>query len=288
MIRTLRIIANGFDFAVDEAGDGDRLALCLHGFPESRFSWRYQLPFLAELGYRAWAPDLRGYGRTKPKPQATSAYVVDRLMEDVAALIDASKARHVVLIGHDWGGIIAWTFATNRVRELERLVIMNVPHPALLFASLRHNWRQRLRSWYMFLFQLPRLAEWYLSRNDARAIRHAVYDMAVDKSNFTPDVLDRYAQDAQRPCAITPMVNSFRTTFRRKGKMAGPWPVIDTPTLVVWGEADTALGIEVLEGTNTYVRDLTIRRLPKVSHWLQQEAPAKVNAILREWLLSPH
>src|SRR6478735_11197361 len=103
MIRTLRISANGFNFAVDEAGRGDRLALCLHGFPESRFSWRYQLPLLAELGYRAWAPDLRGYGETEPKPRDVQAYLIDRLMEDVAALIDASGAKSVTLIGHDWG-----------------------------------------------------------------------------------------------------------------------------------------------------------------------------------------
>jgi len=288
MIRTFRISANGFDFAVDEAGEGDRLALCLHGFPESRFSWRYQLPLLAELGYRAWAPDLRGYGDTEPKPQAISAYVVDRLMEDVAALIDASGARQVVLIGHDWGGIIAWTFATYRVRQLERLVIMNVPHPALLLANLRRNWRQILRSWYMFFCQLPRVPEWYLTLNDARAIRRAFLDMAIDKSNFTPEVLDHYARNAQRPGAMTPMLNSFRTTLRRKGKMAGPWPVIETPTLIVWGEADTALGIELLEGTRAYVADLAVHCLPGVSHWLQQEAPAKVNAILGEWLRKLH
>ena len=131
-ITTRRIAANSFDFAVDEAGEGDRLALCLHGFPESRFSWRYQLPLLAKMGYRAWAPDLRGYGETEPKPKAIADYLIDRLMEDVAALIDASGARKVTLIGHDWGAGLAWAFAANAVRPLERLVIMNVPHPAVM------------------------------------------------------------------------------------------------------------------------------------------------------------
>jgi pimeloyl-ACP methyl ester carboxylesterase len=286
-ISTRTVEANGFRFAVDEAGEGERLALCLHGFPESRFSWRHQLPVLARLGYRAWAPDLRGYGETEPKPQAVSAYLIDRLMEDVAALIDASGAKSVTLIGHDWGAGLAWSFAANRVRPLERLVIMNVPHPAVMNAVQRRSFAQLRKSWYMFFFQLPGLPEWVTTANDARAVRRAFHDMAVDKTNFTPEVLDRYAADAQRPGAMTGMINWYRAAFRLRGKLAGPWEVIETPTLIVWGEADAALGLELLDGTDAHVRDLTIRRLPNVSHWVQQEAPDKVNAILEEWLTAP-
>jgi pimeloyl-ACP methyl ester carboxylesterase len=283
-ITTRTVEANGFRFAVDEAGEGDHLALCLHGFPESRFSWRYQLPLLAELGYRAWAPDLRGYGETEPKPREVQAYLIDRLMEDVAALIDASGAKSVTLIGHDWGAALAWTFAANAPRPLERLVIMNVPHPAVMSARLRKSWAQLKKSWYMFFVQLPGVPERAMTRNGAAAIRQAFHGMAIDKSNFTPDVLDRYAKDAQRPGAITGMINWYRAAFRLQGRLAGPWSVIETPTLIVWGEEDTALGIELLDGTDAYVRDLTIKRLPGVSHWVQQEAPEKVNAILRAWL----
>ena len=285
-ITTRKIEANGFSFAVDEAGEGDNLALCLHGFPESRFSWRYQLPLLADLGYRAWAPDLRGYGETEPKPRQVSAYLIDRLMEDVAALIDASGAKTVTLIGHDWGAGLAWTFAANRVRPLERLVIMNVPHPAVMSAHLRKSWAQLKKSWYMFFFQLPGIPERAMTRNGAAAIRQAFHSMAIDKANFTDDVLDRYALDAQRPGAMTGMLNWYRAAFRMQGKLAGPWPVIETPTLIVWGEADAALGVELLDGTDAYVRDLTVKRLPGVSHWVQQEAPEAVNAILSAWLPS--
>jgi epoxide hydrolase 4 len=283
-LQTRTIETNGFRFAVDEAGEGDHLALCLHGFPESRFSWRFQLPLLAELGYRAWAPDLRGYGETEPKPKAVEAYLIDRLMEDVAALIDASGAKKVTLIGHDWGAGLAWTFAANAVRPLDRLVIMNVPHPGVMSRHLGRNLRQLARSWYMFFFQIPGLPEAMLTARDGRAIRQAFHGMAIDKSNFTPDVLERYAKDARRPGAITGMVNWYRAAFRLRGKLAGPWPVIETPTLIIWGEEDAALGVELLDGTEDFVRDLTIRRLPNVSHWVQQEAPDKVNAILREWL----
>ncbi len=287
-IKTRTVSANGFDFAVDEDGKGDHLALCLHGFPESRFSWRHQLPVLAKMGYRAWAPDLRGYGETEPKPKGVPAYLIDRLMEDVGALIDASGAKKVTLIGHDWGAGLAWTFAANTVRPLERLVIMNVPHPGVMMAQMRKgNWAQVRRSWYMFFFQLPGLPERMMTAQDGRAIRRAFYDMAVDKTHFTPDVLDRYARDAQRPGAMTAMINWYRAALRIGGKLRGPWPVIETPTLIVWGEEDAALGVELLDGTEEMVSDLTIRRLPGVSHWVQQEAPDQVNAILREWLTAP-
>ena len=286
-MQTRTIDADGFRLAVDEAGEGDHLALCLHGFPESRFSWRFQLPLLAEMGYRAWAPDLRGYGETEPKPREVSAYLIDRLMEDVAALIDASGARKVTLLGHDWGAGLAWTFAANKVRPLERLVIMNVPHPAVMERHLRTNPAQRRKSWYIAFFQLPGVPEWMLTARDGRGIRRAFHDMAIDKTNFTPAVLDRYARDAQRPGAIRGMVNWYRAAARLRGKLAGPWEVIETPTLIVWGEEDAALGVELLDGTEEVVRDLTIRRLPGVSHWVQQEAPQKVNPILKEWLTAP-
>lgn len=286
-IATRTIEANGFRFAMDEMGKGDHLALCLHGFPESRFSWRHQLPMLAKMGYRAWAPDLRGYGETEPKPADVPAYMIDRLMEDVAALIDASGAKSVTLIGHDWGAGLAWTFAANRVRPLERLVIMNVPHPGVFAEQIRRSPRQMLRSWYMFFFQIPGLPERLNTANDARAIRRAFVGMAVDKSRFPAEVLDRYALDARRPGAMTGMVNWYRAAARHPGKLAGPWPRIETPTLVIWGEEDAALGLELLDGTDRRVADLTIRRLPGVSHWVQQEAPEAVNAILAEWLAAP-
>ncbi len=286
-ITTQIVEANGFRFAVDQAGEGDHLALCLHGFPESRFSWRHQIPLLADMGYRVWAPDLRGYGETEPKPSAVADYCVDRLMEDVAALLDASGAKRVTLIGHDWGAGLAWTFATNKVRPLERLVIMNVPHPGVMRAYLSRSWAQLRKSGYMFFFQIPWLPERAMTARDARAIRQAFHGMAVDKTHFGPEVLDRYAYDAQRPGAMTGMINWYRAAMRVPGKMAGPWPTIETPTLIVWGEEDAALGIELLDGTDAYVRDLTIERLPGVSHWVQQEAPEKVNAILKAWLPGP-
>ncbi|MDP3490999.1 MAG: alpha/beta hydrolase [Phenylobacterium sp.] len=278
------IAANGFAFAVDETGAGDRLALCLHGFPESRFSWRAQLPVLAGLGYRVWAPDLRGYGETEPKPQDVDSYRMERLLEDVAALIDAAGAREVMLVAHDWGAAVAWTFAARKVRPLSRLVIMNVPHPAVFAQVLRRSPKQMLRSWYMAFFQIPGLPERMLLARDAQAIRRAFSGMAQDKSRFPEAVLDRYARDAQRPGAITGMINWYRAAARHADFMREPWAKIEIPTLVIWGEADAALGLETLEGTVAFDTDQQNKRLPGDSHWVQQEAPEAVNTLLVDWL----
>lgn len=276
------VAANGLTFEVAEAGAGDHLALCLHGFPELAFSWRHQMPLLAEMGYRVWAPNQRGYGASS-RPDGIAAYSIDKLLADAAALFDASGAKRLTLVAHDWGGALAWMFAIRELRPVERLVVMNLPHPACFAAALRH-WPQRRRSWYIAFFQLPRLPEWLMGRSGARGIRNAFRGMAIDKTRFPREVLDVYAAAALRPGALTAMINWYRAAMRYRADLDLGDGAVDVPTLVIWGEEDTALGLETLDGTDTYVADLTIRRLPGVSHWVQQEAPEAVNAILAEWL----
>ena len=181
-IRTRMVDANGLRFEVDECGDGDRLALCLHGFPEHSSSWRYQLPLLAELGYRAWAPNLRGYGNSS-RPGGMDSYRIEHLLDDVAGLIDASGCRETVLLAHDWGAVIAWYFAMRQLRPLQKLVICNVPHPG---PSSRRgiSWAQIRKSWYILFFQLPWLPEKLFGADDARAIGDIMRNSAVDKSRF--------------------------------------------------------------------------------------------------------
>lgn len=282
-ITVRKVAANGLTFEVAEAGEGDHLALCLHGFPELNFSWRYQLPLLAELGYRVWAPNQRGYGGSS-RPEGVEQYSADRIVADAAALFDASGATKLTLVAHDWGGAIAWMFAINVARPVDRLVVMNLPHP-ICFAEALKYWPQRRRSWYMAAFQLPWLPEAALTARDAAAIRHAFRGMAVDKSRFPDEVLDVYAAAAQAPGAATAMINWYRAAARHRDRMAlSNGGRVEVPTLIVWGEEDSALGLETLNGTERFVSDLTIRRLPGVSHWVQQEAPEAVNAILAEWL----
>jgi pimeloyl-ACP methyl ester carboxylesterase len=282
-VTTRFVNANGLSFEVDQCGDGEKFALLLHGFPESKFSWRFQMPMLAELGYRAWAPNLRGYGRSG-RPTAVRDYHIDRLVDDVAGLIDAAGAKETLLIAHDWGAIIAWHCAIRKVRPLSGLVIMNVPHPAC-FARAMGTWTQFRKSWYVFFFQLPWLPERILAARGAEAIGRAFTDMAVDKSRFPATVVDEYRRNAREPGAVGAMVNYYRAALRAGRGAMDPVPgTVDARTLMIWGEEDSALDKTTTLGTEAYVPDLTLRYLPGVSHWVQQEAPEKVNAMLAAWL----
>ncbi len=278
--------ANGIDFELAECdaanGRTDRLALCLHGFPELNFSWRFQIPLLSQLGWRVWAPNLRGYGASS-RPHGIDAYRLDTLTADVAALIDASGAREVMLVAHDWGAVIAWHFAIRQIRPLVRLVIMNVPHP-MVARRESQRWRQLRRSWYIFFFQLPRLPEFGLAQHGARRIGEAFTGMAVDKARFPGAVTDVYRAAALRPGALTAMINYYRALLRTPDYRAIGDGKVDVPTLMIWGEEDKALGIGCSEGTEAWVPQLTLHRLPGVSHWVQQEAPETVNALLAKWL----
>jgi pimeloyl-ACP methyl ester carboxylesterase len=283
----ITVRANGLDFEVLAAGDGDRLALCLHGFPEHAISWRHQIPLLVSLGYRVWAPNQRGYGNTT-RPLQRDDYAIPRLLDDISALIDASGANSVSLIGHDWGAALCWFYAMRPARPIERLVIMNVPHPKLFARALRAAWRQRLRSWYIAFFQLPRLPEWALGRDHARAIGELFLHSATDPAQFPDDVLAVYRDQASRAGALTAMINWYRAAGRtRSTRTRTPTPKIEIPTLMVWGEEDSALGKETTYGTSAYVSNLKLHYLPGVSHWVQQDAPERVNELLGPFLTNP-
>jgi pimeloyl-ACP methyl ester carboxylesterase len=276
---------NGIELEVAIANRGGErgLALLVHGFPELAFSWRFQMPMLAAAGYEVWAPNTRGY-RGSAKPSKVGDYAIDELLADLGALIDLSGRSKVTLIGHDWGAAQAWMFAIRKVRPLERLVIMNVPHPACMQRELR-KFRQLRKSWYIFFFQIPKLPEWVLTRKEAKGIGDAFTRSAVDASRFPPRVVDEYRHAALREGAMTAMLNYYRAAVRgaRKSRRE-ELPVIDTPTLMIWGEEDVALSKETTEGTGDHVEHLTLRFLPGVSHWVQQEAPETVNAMLGAWL----
>jgi pimeloyl-ACP methyl ester carboxylesterase len=253
----------------------------LHGFPEHAYSWRHQIPLLARLGYRVWAPNQRGYGETT-RPARQADYHIDRLLEDTAALIDASGAKSVTLISHDWGGIVAWAFALGNIRPLTHFVVMNLPHPKLFHAALQNKPQQR-RSRYTKLFRTPWLPEFLFKLGGARAIGEAFRGMAIDKSRFPDEVLNVYREAALEPGALTAMLNWYRANAFVE-TFAGDTAMLETRTLMIWGEADTALGKEMTYGTDALVRDFTLRYLPRVSHWVQQEAPEAVNEILEAWL----
>lgn len=281
-VRHLSVQVEHQRFHVAELGSGERLALCLHGFPECWYSWRYQMPLLAELGFRVWAPDLRGYGGSE-RPLGVHDYAIEHLLNDVRGLIDASRCRGTALLGHDWGAVIAWYFAMRRLRPLDALVIFNVPHPGVMERAI---WgKQLLRSWYVLFFQLPWLPELILGAMDYRAIKETFLRLSRDSTRFPPEVIQVYRDYAALPGALTSMLNYYRSLVRggaRRQRALG-YPKIEVPTLMIWGEADDALGKETTYGTEEFVRHLDLHYLPGVSHWVQQEAPEQVNAILWQW-----
>jgi pimeloyl-ACP methyl ester carboxylesterase len=275
-------------FETDVAGDGEHLALFLHGFPESKTSWRDQLIHVSRLGYTAWAPNMRGYGRSS-RPSGLDAYHVDHLVEDVAGLADLARSegkRSLTLIAHDWGGIVAWFFALRRVRPLRNLVVMNLPHPRRIVESLR-TVSQLRRFWYIFFFQVPRVPEWVMTRGGGGAVRRVMCRTTHKPECLRTELLDELCRNAAEPGAMRAMLAYYRSLFRNRAlrREALACGRLDVPTLLLWAEDDAFLGKELTYGTESLVRDLTIRYLPDTSHWLQQEASATVNDLLAEWLL---
>lgn len=289
-ITTRMIEANGLTFETDVCGSGEKFALLLHGFPESKHSWRFQMPLLAALGYTVWAPNLRGYGQSS-RPPKVADYNITHLIADAAGLIDAARAEGitgpVTLMTHDWGGAIGWSFVLTEARPLERFVVMNLPHPTQFMKNVS-GWAQLKKSWYIFFFQIPWLPEKLMTLRGAQAIGDAFSNMAIDQTNFGPDVLEHYRQNALIPGAMKAMINYYRASFR-SNPLKEVWedpPLVKTPTLMIWGEEDAALGKELTYGTEDLVEDFTLRYLPNVSHWVQQEAPQTVNPMLEAWLTS--
>ena len=282
-VQTITVQANGLQFEVDTMGEGDRLVLCLHGFPEHSVSWRFQMPFLAELGYRVWAPNLRGYGNSDA-PKGVKNYQLEVLMEDVGALIDAANASEVILMAHDWGAVIAWHFAMREIRPLKQLVICNVPHPVPAMKAMGSGLEQLKKSWYIFFFQLP----WFPERMMARgSMGDLIRSSASAPENYSSDVVALFEENGSRPENLTAMVNYYRALVRgggsaRQRKLG--FPKIETPTLMLWGEDVMALSMATTFGTDAHVSDLTLRYFPGISHWVQQDAPVEANAMLKAFL----
>ena len=280
-----QVDANGLSFRVAVAGSGDQLVLCLHGFPESSVSWRHQIDPIARAGYRVWAPDLRGYGGTS-RPTGIAAYAIETLVDDVTALVDAAGHRRVILVGHDWGGVIAWHYAMRQPDRLTALAVLNAPHPACFDREIR-RWRQQRRVLYMGLFQLPWLPEAILGAGHGWAIGQIFERMTVSGAAVPDEVVRLYRQQASDPATLTAMLNYYRAAARGGGaarQRARGYPAIDVPTLVVWGLRDRALVAENLDGLDAPVADLTVVRIPSAGHFVQQDAPAEVTREIVTWL----
>ena len=260
-----------------------RDVVLLHGFPEFSYAWRHQMPALAGAGFRALAPDLRGYGRS-PKPPRVRDYRIDLLAGDVLALIRRECGGRAHVVGHDWGGIVAWWLAMRHPEAVERLVILNAPHPAAYLRELRRP-GQMIRSWYVGFFQLPWLPEQWLRRGDFAALRRLFRRDPARRDAFTDADIERYVEAFRDRRSLTAAVNYYRAAFRE-----GPAPLardvrpVGAPTLVIWGQRDRYLVPQLADGLGQWVPNPRVERLPAASHWVQHDEPGRVNPLLTEFL----
>jgi len=276
------IMTNGIRMHYVTQGTGP-LVVLLHGFPEFWYSWRYQIPFLAEHGYTVVAPDLRGYNDTD-KPR--TGYDVATLTRDIAGLVKGLGQEKAIIVGHDWGGALAWVFAASYPQMTDRLIVMNAPHPAAMMREFR-TLKQLRKSWYIFFFQIPWLPEYALLRNNANEIGRMLRGAAIQKSVFPREVTAIFQQAMSKPGATTAALNYYRQLFRRlPASSKDPRARVTAPTLLIWCEQDIALSIELTTGLEQWVGDLEIKRIPDSGHWVQQEQPEKVNQFVLNFLQS--
>ena len=246
------------------------LVVCLHGFPEFWYAWRHQLSPLADAGFRVVAPDMRGYNRSS-KPAGVASYRPGELVGDVR-------------------GLVAWEVAIREPDLLDRLVVLNAPHPERYRQTLRQSPRQVLRSWYAVAAQVPWLPERLLRANDLAAVGRMLSDTARPGA-FTDAEIERYKRAMATEGTMTAALNYYRAQFREGvGRELRALvgrdrdTTVRVPTMVVWGEQDRALGTELLDGFEDFVPGLRVERLPEASHWVQADEPDRVTDLLLDFL----
>jgi epoxide hydrolase 4 len=277
-----QIFTNGIRLHVVQSGPASGpLVLLLHGFPEFWYGWRYQLPSLAAAGYWVWAPDQRGYNVSE-KPQGIAAYRLEALAADVIGLLDAAGQEQAYLVGHDWGGIVAWWIAMHAPHRLKRMVVINAPHDAAMRQHLRRHPAQWLRSSYIGLFQLPWIPELVTRVGNWRLLVR-VLQQSSRPGTFTPTDLERYRQAWSQPQALQAMLNWYRALLRTPSPLPTHQP-ITIPTLLIWGANDVFLGREMAQRSIEQCQKGQLVMFEEATHWVHHEQPARVNALLETFL----
>jgi pimeloyl-ACP methyl ester carboxylesterase len=278
--------ANGIALHVAQAGpdDGPPVIL-LHGFPEFWYGWRHQIGPLAAAGFRVLAPDQRGYNRSA-KPERPAAYALDVLAADVVGLIDAVKRSsshaRVALVGHDWGGIVAWWVATHLPELVERLVILNAPHPVAFRRDLPRHPAQLLRSWYVFYFQLPWLPEALFRQGRWRRLARGLRRTSR-AGTFTDEDLDCYRRAWSEPGAIRSMIHWYRAAVRHR-QLPPADPRVRVPTLLIWGVRDRFIARRFAEASLALCDHGRLEWIEEATHWVHHEEPERVNRLLIDFL----
>ncbi|MHA2281420.1 MAG: alpha/beta fold hydrolase [Promethearchaeota archaeon] len=275
-----------------KAGPEDgKLIVFLHGFPQFWYMWRDQLLEFSK-DYLAVALDMRGYNLSS-KPEGIEQYQIQHMVEDLRALVEEHFGRKkFILVGHDWGGAVAWPIASIHSKLVEKLIIINAPHPNIFGRLISKNKDQQSSSQYMLFFRTPN-AESFLMANDFENLFNAVITPEIE---FDDEDRQIYRDAWSQPGAITGGLNYYRagglrppsqgeeiTDLGSEQLEATPL-MINMPTLVIWGEKDTALTVHNLNGLDEFVPDLKIKRIPEGSHWVINEQPDKINSLMRDFL----
>jgi pimeloyl-ACP methyl ester carboxylesterase len=264
-----------------KAGEGEKLVILLHGFPEFWYSWRHQLKGLSDT-YTVVAPDLRGYNLSD-KPTKVSDYELDKIADDVIGLIHHFGREKAAVIGHDWGASAAWNLAMKHPEYLWKLGALQVPPIAVWRKN--QTARQFLASWYMFFFQIPLVPEHLLKLNDFAPLENALKNSTAEKNFFTDEDIARYKKTWREPFAVTAMLNYYRANVLKRFFTKPVETKIKVPTVFIYGEQDTAVLPETVRGVGEMI-DAPFEefRIPTSAHWVQQEASDAVTEILREFL----
>ena len=253
--------------------------LLLHGFPEFWYGWRHQIDALAGAGFRVVAPNQRGYD-TSGKPPAISDYALPHLISDVLAIADQVGWERFCLAGHDWGAAVAWNVALQWPQRISRLMILNVPHPAVMLRHVKTSPAQMLRSWYILFFQLPSLPEKILAAGHFRLLASSLARTSR-RGTFSSEDLGRYRQAWAQPGALRAMINWYRAAARYRPKIADP--IVRVPTKILWGVRDPFLRFRMAEESLRYCQAGELMRFDDCTHWIQHEAPERVNRLMMEF-----
>ena len=287
-IRHVDVQANGLRFHCAEAGDPlSPMILFLHGFPEFWYAWRKQLETLSDDWFCV-APDCRGINLTQ-KPEDLESYAIGNLVDDVAGIIAAYGRERVVLVGHDWGGFMAWEVAIRRPDLIDRLVIINCAHPGIMSELLHQpDSEQVTRSQYMLAFRSEQ-AEMLVSRDDFAGLRTNILDPGLKAGHLTEDDAAAYLAHWQVPGSLTGGLNYYRAN--RSGPPSGDdaparsvaETQVSVPTMVLWGEGDPYFAPENLERMQEAGPDITVHRYPENDHWIAHQVPDEISARIAQF-----
>ena len=283
---------NGIRLHYVSSGEG-KLIMFVHGFPEFWLGWDQQL---IEFGrdYQAVAPDMRGYNLSS-KPPNVEDYNVKDLIEDLKALSKYLGHEKLIMVAHDWGGAIAWSAAIRHPELLEKLIIINSPHPAVFARELLKNPEQQKASQYMLMLRSAE-AEQILSNNNYARLMEVLVQFG-SKWEMSEEKRLKYLDAWSQPGALTGSLNYYRASplfpptsqndveqIESILNLPKEMFEIKVPTLVIWGEQDRALLTGNLDGLEEYIEDLTIKRIPDGTHWVVHEQPQEVNGFIRDFI----